>query len=206
MTNTPRRWILASENSGKLSEIQALLALSGIEVLPQSEFGVESIEETGNTFVENALLKARHVATVTGLPTIADDSGLVVDALAGAPGINSARFAGPGSQDYDNVAKLLALMEDVADEKRSAQFYCVVVALAAPQDPFPLIGSGIWPGLITRKPRGELGFGYDPVFFDPELKVTAAELPPEVKNRISHRGRALSEIRSTLAPSSKNHS
>ena len=199
MTNTPRRWVLASGNSGKLSEIQALLAPSSIEVLPQSEFGVESIEETSNTFVENALLKARHVAAATSLPTIADDSGLVVDALAGAPGINSARFAGPDNQDYDNVTKLLALLEDVADEKRSAQFYCVIVALVAPQNPFPLIGSGIWPGLITRKPRGELGFGYDPVFFDPELKATAAELPSEVKNRVSHRGRALSEIQFALA-------
>ena len=199
MTNTPRRWVLASGNSGKLSEIQALLAPSSIEVLPQSEFGVESIEETSNTFVENALLKARHVAAATSLPTIADDSGLVVDALAGAPGINSARFAGPDTQDYDNVTKLLALLEDVADEKRSAQFYCVIVALVAPQNPFPLIGSGIWPGLITRKPRGELGFGYDPVFFDPELKATAAELPSEVKNRVSHRGRALSEIQFALA-------
>ena len=199
MINTPRRWVLASGNSGKLSEIQALLAPSSIEVLPQSEFGVESIEETSNTFVENALLKARHVAAATSLPTIADDSGLVVDALAGAPGINSARFAGPDNQDYDNVTKLLALLEDVADEKRSAQFYCVIVALVAPQNPFPLIGSGIWPGLITRKPRGELGFGYDPVFFDPELKATAAELPSEVKNRVSHRGRALSEIQFALA-------
>ena len=199
MTNTPRRWVLASGNSGKLSEIQALLAPSSIEVLPQSEFGVESIEETSTTFVENALLKARHVAAATSLPTIADDSGLVVDALAGAPGINSARFAGPDNQDYDNVTKLLALLEDVADEKRSAQFYCVIVALVAPQNPFPLIGSGIWPGLITRKPRGKLGFGYDPVFFDPELKATAAELPSEVKNRVSHRGRALSEIQFALA-------
>ncbi len=199
MTNTPRRWVLASGNSGKLSEIQALLAPSSIEVLPQSEFGVESVEETSTTFVENALLKARHVAAATSLPTIADDSGLVVDALAGAPGINSARFAGPDNQDYDNVTKLLALLEDVADEKRSAQFYCVIVALVAPQNPFPLIGSGIWPGLITRKPRGELGFGYDPVFFDPELKATAAELPSEVKNRVSHRGRALSEIQFALA-------
>jgi XTP/dITP diphosphohydrolase len=176
-----------------------LLAPSSIEVLPQSEFGVESIEETSNTFVENALLKARHVAAATSLPTIADDSGLVVDALAGAPGINSARFAGPDNQDCDNVTKLLALLEDVADEKRSAQFYCVIVALVAPQNPFPLIGSGIWPGLITRKPRGELGFGYDPVFFDPELKATAAELPSEVKNRVRHRGRALSEIQFALA-------
>jgi len=199
VTNTPRRWVLASGNSGKLSEIQALLAPSSIEVLPQSEFGVESIEETSTTFVENALLKARHVAAATSLPTIADDSGLVVDALAGAPGINSARFAGPDNQDYDNVTKLLALLEDVADEKRSAQFYCVIVALVAPQNPFPLIGSGIWPGLITRKPRGKLGFGYDPVFFDPELKATAAELPSEVKNRVSHRGRALSEIQFALA-------
>lgn len=199
MTNTPRRWVLASGNSGKLSEIQALLAPSSIEVLPQSEFGVESIEETSTTFVENALLKARHVAAATSLPTIADDSGLVVDALAGAPGINSARFAGPDNQDYDNVTKLLALLKDVADEKRSAQFYCVIVALVAPQNPFPLIGSGIWPGLITRKPRGKLGFGYDPVFFDPELKATAAELPSEVKNRVSHRGRALSEIQFALA-------
>jgi len=199
LTQAPRRWVLASGNPGKLEEIQTLLAPTGLEVVPQGDLGVGSVEETGDTFVENALLKARHAAAATGLPAIADDSGLVVDALAGDPGVRSARFAGPDSDDRANMEKLLALLTDVPDPARGAQFCCVLVALVSPKDPNPLIGTGAWPGVIAREPRGESGFGYDPVFFDPGLDATAAELPPEVKNRVSHRGRALGEMQRALA-------
>lgn len=198
MTGVPRRWVLASGNPGKLGELQVLLAPSGLEVVPQSAYGVSSAEETGVTFVENALLKARHAATETGLPAIADDSGLVVDALGGKPGIRSARFAGPDGDDRANIEKLLSLLQDIPEDQRRAQFYCVVVALQGPEDPAPLIGSGAWPGLIAREPQGEAGFGYDPVFFDPRLEATAAELSPDVKNRVSHRGQALAEIQGAL--------
>ena len=199
MTAPPRRWVLASGNPGKLREIQAVLAPSGLEVMPQSAFGLDTAEETGATFVENALLKARHAATETGLAAIADDSGLVVEALAGQPGIRSARFAGPDAGDRDNIAKLLRLLADTPEEKRGARFYCVIVALLSPDDPAPVIGTGAWPGVIVREPRGDSGFGYDPVFLDPELGATAAELPPDVKNRVSHRGRALGEIQRALS-------
>ena len=199
MTAPPRRWVLASGNPGKLREIQAVLAPSGLEVMPQSAFGLDTAEETGATFVENALLKARHAARETGLAAIADDSGLVVEALAGQPGIRSARFAGPDAGDRDNIAKLLRLLADTPEEKRGARFYCVIVALLSPDDPAPVIGTGAWPGVIVREPRGDSGFGYDPVFLDPELGATAAELPPDVKNRVSHRGRALGEIQRALS-------
>ncbi len=198
MTGTPRRWVLASANPGKLAEIEALLRPSGVAVVPQSEFGIGSVEETGNTFVENALLKARHAATETGLAAIADDSGLAVDALGGAPGIRSARFAGPEGNAGANIARLLGLLDEVPDEHRGARFCCVLAVLLSPQDPMPLLGVGEWPGSIVREPRGESGFGYDPVFFDPALGATAAELSPEVKNRVSHRGRALAEIERSL--------
>ena len=199
MTGVPRQWVLASSNPGKLREIQAILAPSGLEVLPQSAFGLHSAEETGATFVENALLKARHAAAETGLATIADDSGLVVAALLGQPGICSARFAGPGADDHGNIAKLLRLLENTPEEDRGAKFHCVIVALLGPDDPAPLIGSGAWPGVILREPKGASGFGYDPVFLDPELGATAAELPPEVKNQVSHRGQALAEIQHALS-------
>jgi len=199
VTHVPRRWVLASDNPGKLVEMRALLAPRGLQLVPQSEFGLGSTEETADTFVENALLKARHAARETGLPALADDSGLVVRALAGDPGIRSARFAGSDSDDRANITKLLALLEAVPDEDRDARFYCAVVALVGPRDPAPLIGTGAWSGFIVREPRGESGFGYDPVFFDPELDATAAELPPELKNRVSHRGRALAEIQHALA-------
>ena len=196
MTGVPSRWVLASGNAGKLEELRALLAPSGIVLVPQSEFGLQSPEETGLTFLENALLKARHAAAETGLPAIADDSGLAVDALGGAPGILSARFGGGGQET--NIAKLLRLLEDVPEERRGARFCCVVVALRSRDDPMPLVGSGEWRGCIVREPRGESGFGYDPVFFDPQLGATAAELPAEVKNRVSHRGRSLARIREAL--------
>ncbi|MEE8094361.1 MAG: RdgB/HAM1 family non-canonical purine NTP pyrophosphatase [Gammaproteobacteria bacterium] len=191
MTSVPSRWVLASGNSGKLREIQALLTDSGIELVAQGELDVRSPEETGATFVENALLKARHAALETGLPAIADDSGLAVDALAGAPGIHSARFAGPGADTEANMVKLLDSLAETPDDQRGARYHCVIVALLSADDPAPLISYADWPGVIARQPAGEGGFGYDPIFYDPELGATAAQLSAEVKNRVSHRGRAL---------------
>ena len=183
--------VLASNNPGKVREIGALLADSGIEILPQSDFAVSEVEETGPTFVENAILKARHAAEHTGLPAIADDSGLVVDALNGAPGIYSARYAGENASDADNLHKLLEAMADVPEDQRSARFVCLMVFLRHAADPLPLICQGIWEGRITTAPSGAGGFGYDPVFFVPEKGCTSAELPPDEKNRLSHRGQAL---------------
>ena len=194
MTSVPSRWVLASGNSGKLREIQALLTDSGIEIVAQGELDVRSPEETGATFVENALLKARHAALETGLPAIADDSGLAVDALAGAPGIHSARFAGPGADAQANVVKLLDSLAETPDDQRGARYHCVIVALLSADDPAPLISYADWPGVIARQPAGEGGFGYDPIFYDPELGATAAQLSAEVKNRVSHRGRALAKL------------
>jgi XTP/dITP diphosphohydrolase len=186
--------VLASGNSGKLREIQALLTDSGIELVAQGELDVRSPEETGATFVENALLKARHAALETGLPAIADDSGLAVDALAGAPGIRSARFAGPGADTEANVVKLLDSLAETPDDQRGARYHCVIVALLSADDPAPLISYADWPGVIARHPAGKGGFGYDPIFYDPELGATAAQLSAEVKNRVSHRGRALAKL------------
>ncbi len=183
--------VLASNNPGKVREIGAMLEGSGIQVVPQSDFAVGEVEETGLTFVENALLKARHAAELSGLPAIADDSGLVVDALNGAPGIYSARYAGPDATDADNLHKLLDAMVDVPEAERTARFVCLMVFLRHAADPLPLVCQGIWEGRITTAPSGEGGFGYDPIFFVPERGCTSAELPPEEKNRLSHRGRAL---------------
>lgn len=194
MIVVPGRWVFASGNRGKLEEIRALLRPMGLQILPQSDFGVISPEETGSTFVENALLKARHASGQVGLPAIADDSGLAVDALAGAPGIRSARFAGAAAQDSANVAKLLEVLIDIPVEQRGARFHCVLVAMLTADDPAPVISHGEWVGMIACEPRGELGFGYDPVFFDPGLQATAAELSVEEKNRVSHRGQALAEL------------
>ena len=183
--------VLASNNPGKVREIGAMLEDSGIDILPQSDFAVEAVEETGLTFVENALLKARHAAEQSGLPAIADDSGLVVDALNGAPGIHSARYAGEEASDADNVQKLLAALADVPEAQRTARFVCLMVYLRHAADPLPLICQGIWEGRITTAPAGQGGFGYDPVFFVPEKGCTSAELAAEEKNRLSHRGQAL---------------
>lgn len=171
-----------------------LLTDSGIEVVAQGELGVRSVQETGSTFVENALLKARHAALETGLPAIADDSGLAVDALAGAPGIRSARFAGPTADARANVVKLLDALAETPDEQRGARFHCVIVAMLSANDPAPLISYAAWPGAIARAAAGDGGFGYDPIFFDPVLGATAAQLSAEVKNRVSHRGRALAKL------------
>lgn len=186
--------VLASNNAGKVREIGELLAPERIRVIPQGELGIAEAEESGLTFVENAILKARHAARASGLPAIADDSGLEVDALAGAPGIYSARFAGPGASDADNLAKLLELLADVPDDQRSARFQCLMVYLRHAEDPTPLICQGTWEGRILRAPVGENGFGYDPLFLVPEEGRSAAELPAATKNRLSHRGQALMRL------------
>lgn len=192
------RLVLASGNAGKLAELQALLADTGAQLLPQSQLGVADIEETGLTFVENALLKARHAARITGLPALADDSGLCVDALGGAPGLYSARYAGGHGDSAANIAKLLGELEGLEPQRRTAHFHAVIVLLRHADDPQPLVAEGLWPGLILDAPRGAGGFGYDPVFLDPGHGLSAAELDPALKNRISHRGRALDQLRVRL--------
>ena len=186
-----KKIVLASNNPGKVREFNVLLAGHDIEVVPQSAFEVPEAEETGLTFVENALLKARNAAHHTGLPAIADDSGLEVDALKGAPGIRSARYAGPGASDAENVEKLLAALRGVPETERTARFQCLLVLLRHEADPTPLICQGTWEGRILEAPRGDNGFGYDPVFLVPTHDCSAAELSPDEKNRISHRGQAL---------------
>lgn len=183
--------VLATGNPGKVRELANLLADFGLDVVAQTELGVESADETGLTFIENAILKARHAAQTTGLPAIADDSGLAVDALGGAPGIYSARFAGTDASDQDNLEKLLVALKDVPDAKRSAQFHCVLVYMRHAEDPTPLVFHGQWPGVIAHQPAGAAGFGYDPIFYIPALSKTAAELTREEKHAVSHRGQAL---------------
>lgn len=187
-------FVLASNNRGKVRELNQLLAPSGLRLIAQGELGVGEVAETGLTFVENAIIKARHAATETGLPALADDSGLEVDALRGEPGIHSARFAGPGATDADNNAKLLELLREVPEAERSARFQCVLVWLRHAKDPTPLICQGTWEGRILDAPRGDRGFGYDPLFFVPGCGCTSAELDPETKNRLSHRGQALAQL------------
>lgn len=193
-----RKIVLATANPGKLRELQAVLAGLDFEIVPQSAFGVPEVEETGLTFIENALLKARNAAFYTGLPALADDSGLAVDTLGGVPGIYSARYAGAGAGDRANIGKLLAELEGVPAERRTARFVCVLALLHHPADPTPLICQGSWEGTILTEPRGEGGFGYDPIFFVPGEQRTAAELEPAVKNQISHRGQALVLLRRYL--------
>ncbi|WP_375056991.1 RdgB/HAM1 family non-canonical purine NTP pyrophosphatase [Zobellella sp. DQSA1] len=190
--------VLASGNAKKVAELQSLLGKLGMTVVPQSEFGVTDAEETGTTFVENAIIKARHAARITGLPAIADDSGLAVDALDGRPGVYSARFAGPGASDEQNVKQLLADLEGLPAGLRLATFWCVLVYLRHAEDPTPLICTGSWRGAITEHRQGEHGFGYDPVFLVPEAGKTAAELSPAEKNRLSHRGKALRQLHALL--------
>lgn len=190
--------VLASNNPGKVREFNALLAGHHIEVVPQSKFQVPDVEETGLTFVENAILKARNAALHTGLAAIADDSGIEVDALNGAPGIYSARYAGVGAGDQANLEKLLADLEGVPEEQRSARFQCLMVYMRHANDPTPLIRQGTWEGRILFAPRGTQGFGYDPVFFVPTHDCSSAELPPEVKNALSHRGQALRKLVAAL--------
>ena len=190
--------VLASSNKGKLEELRHLLADAGIELHAQSGFGVTDAEETGLSFVENAILKARHASRATGLPALADDSGLCVDALGGAPGLYSARYGGEHGNADANIDKLLHEMRDIAEENRGAHFYCVLVLVRHADDPQPLIAEGEWQGRILRKRRGKGGHGYDPVFLDGGRGQTAAEMPLDLKNRISHRGQALAALRRKL--------
>ena len=194
--------VLASNNQGKVREIGQILAGLQLEVVPQSTFNIEDADETGLTFVENAIIKARHASAEAGAPAIADDSGLEVDALNGAPGIYSARFAGKGASDEQNLQKLLSELKDIPEEQRTARFQCLMVYMRHAQDPTPIICQGTWEGLITLAPRGENGFGYDPVFFVPTHKCTSAQLAPEVKNQLSHRGQALCLLAEALGHSS----
>ncbi|WP_119395266.1 RdgB/HAM1 family non-canonical purine NTP pyrophosphatase [Salinibius halmophilus] len=189
--------VLATGNQGKVAELQNLLAPKGFDVVPQSDFVVTSVEETGLTYVENALLKARNVCRLTGQPALADDSGLSVKVLNGAPGLYSARYAGAQASDQDNIDKLLS---DLANEEhRLATFHCVLVYLRHEHDPAPIIAHGQWHGHILRAPRGEGGFGYDPVFYDSNLGKAAAELTREEKAAVSHRGKALAQLMEQLA-------
>jgi XTP/dITP diphosphohydrolase len=194
-----RKLVLATSNRGKLAELQPLLGDAGFELVTQGELGVEDAVEDGLTFVENALIKARHACRATGLPALGDDSGLVVDALDGAPGLYSARYAGEHGNAQANIARLLHEMRDLAGDQRRAHFYCVLVLLRHADDPQPLIVEGAWHGRVLDAPRGDGGFGYDPVFLDPERGVSAAQIDPATKNRISHRGIALSRLRERLA-------
>jgi XTP/dITP diphosphohydrolase len=192
------RIVLATGNLGKVRELGAMLADLGVHVLPQSDFGVPEAEETGLSFVENAILKARNAAAHTGLPAIADDSGIEVDALNGAPGIYSARYAGTDGDDAANNAKLLAALAELPPAARSARFRSVVVFMRHADDPSPLIAEGAWEGRILDAPRGSGGFGYDPLFQVAGRDVSAAELPAEEKNRLSHRGQALRRLLAEL--------
>jgi XTP/dITP diphosphohydrolase len=188
--------VLASNNQGKIREIQALLP--DYSVIPQSGFIQSEAEETGITFVENALLKARHAAQHCHLPVLADDSGLAVDALSGAPGIHSARYAGVGASDQDNVNKLLVELEGVTLAERTARFICVMVLIEHANDPVPVIAQGVWEGKVLFHPTGSNGFGYDPVFWVPDHDCSSAELPADVKNLLSHRGQALRQLAALL--------
>ena len=193
-----RKIVLATGNPGKVREFAAVLTGLEVEIVPQSAFAVPEVEETGLSFVENALLKARNAARHTGLPALADDSGLVVDALEGAPGIYSARYAGPEANDRANIAKLLAELGETPAEWRGTRFHCALALLRHAADPMPLICQASWEGLITFEPYGDGGFGYDPVFLVPSEAQTAAELDPAVKNRLSHRGQALAQLAQAL--------
>ncbi len=203
--NAAGKIVFASANPGKIREVVRLLTPLGIEIAPQETLGVAPAEEPHPTFVENALVKARHAASATGLPALADDSGICVAALGGAPGVRSARYAGPAASDKENNARLLQQMSALSD--RRAHYYCVIVLVRRPDDPQPIIAEGEWHGEILRSPRGTGGFGYDPLFLDRQSGLTGAELAPSRKNRVSHRGKAmrklirvLSQARGQLGP------
>ena len=191
--------MLASGNPGKLRELNAMLRPLGWQARPQGDWDVSEAVEDGLSFIENALIKARHAASKTGLPALGDDSGLVVDALNGAPGIYSSRFAGAGADDRRNNRKLLDELDGVPAAERTAHFYCAMVLLLHAADPAPLLATGRWDGRILDRPAGSGGFGYDPLFWVPEEKRSSAELPPELKNRLSHRGQALRALMEQMA-------
>ena len=199
-----KRIVLASANAGKIREFSQLLAEWHIEMIPQSQWATPDVAETGLSFVENALIKARHAAEHTKLPAIADDSGIEVDALDGAPGIYSARFAGQGATDEQNLLLLLDKLKKVPDDQRTARYHCVIVYMHHPHDPMPLICQGTWEGRILRESRGHYGFGYDPIFHVPTHHCTSAELLPEVKNQLSHRGQALQALQTAFNADPRN--
>jgi len=191
--------VLATGNQGKVKELAYLLKDQDFTIVPQSEFKVSEVAETGTTFIENAIIKARHAAQITGLPAIADDSGLAVDFLNGAPGVYSARYAadkviGREVNDDDNIDKLLNALVNVPDEQRSARFHCVLVYMKHQDDPTPIICHGIWQGSIARARAGKEGFGYDPIFWQNDLNMMSAQLPRDLKNKLSHRGQALAQL------------
>ena len=192
MTNGNKQIVLASGNPGKIREIQAIL--KNHTLIAQSQFNVPEAEETGLTFIENAIIKARNAAEYCKMPAIADDSGISVDVLDGAPGVISARYAGIGASDLENLEKLLNNLENVPKQQKTARFICVMVLLQHADDPFPIIAQGTWGGRILSEPAGENGFGYDPIFWVPEHNCTSAQLSPEVKNNISHRAIALQQL------------
>lgn len=194
MTETARELVLASGNRGKVRELSSMLEPHGWKVTPQNHWDIVEAVEDGLSFIENALIKARHASRHTGLPALGDDSGLVVDALGGAPGIHSARYAGEDADDRSNIVKLLTALKSVPETARTAHFYCTMVLVRHSNDPAPLLATGQWDGRILKAPRGSGGFGYDPVFWVPSENCSSAELPPEVKNRISHRGLALKAL------------
>jgi len=201
MSEHKKTIVLASGNPGKLREFAQILASFNYKVVPQSQFNVPDVPETGLSFVENALIKARNAAQCTGLPAMSDDSGIEVDALSGAPGIYSARFAGEGASDDDNNRLLLEKLKGIADAQRTARYHCVIVYMQHANDPMPLICQGSWEGRILHEPRGEYGFGYDPFFYVPTHDCTSAELSPDVKNQLSHRGQALRALQCELRKS-----
>jgi XTP/dITP diphosphohydrolase len=193
--------VIASGNPGKLRELAALLGPLGFDLAPQSSLGIESPPETGTTFAENALLKARHAARLAELPALADDSGIEVDALGGRPGVYSARYAGEGASDQDNLEKMLAELRAAPPGRHEARYRCVIALVRSADDPAPLIAHGTWQGHIIAEPRGSGGFGYDPIFVPEGLDRTAAELPPEQKNAVSHRAQALRALVTRLGRS-----
>jgi XTP/dITP diphosphohydrolase len=190
--------VLASSNKGKINEFSTLFVQFDYDVIPQQEFAISDAEETGLSFVENAIIKARHASKISGLPAIADDSGLMIDALNGEPGIYSARYAGNEKNALANINKVLLQLQQVSAEKRSARFVCCLALLQHVHDPLPIVCQGILEGVITTAAQGQRGFGYDPIFFIPEQNCTAAELTPEIKNQISHRAKAMQQLKTLL--------
>ncbi|MDD5114172.1 MAG: RdgB/HAM1 family non-canonical purine NTP pyrophosphatase [Methylobacter sp.] len=197
MLPTLQQIVLASGNAGKIREIQALLP--NYPIVAQSAFDITEAEETGLSFVENAIIKARNAALHSGLPAVADDSGLVVDTLHGAPGVLSARYAGAAANDLDNLQKVIQALDGVPDAERTARFVCVMVFMQHAEDPLPVIAQGVWEGRVLHQPKGENGFGYDPIFWVPELDCAAAELSAEAKNALSHRGKALKTLAALIS-------
>jgi len=195
--------VLATGNKGKLTEFRQLLAGLDMDVVPQSDFDIPDAIEDGLSFVENAIIKARHATKLTGLPAIADDSGLEVDMLNGAPGIYSARFSGENATDEKNNLRLLSLLQEIPEEQRTARFQCLLVMMRHAKDPTPLICQGTWEGRISFAPQGDNGFGYDPLFLIPELGLTSAQLEKTEKNRISHRGQAMGLLLEKLSPQTR---